>query len=141
MNDSKKKQPAPSIAETDDVGRLFARLGSTGAEGYSNFEPNRLPVRETSPASSPAEPVAMAATAPGPIAARAVEVEDAPPVMPAQQPASPILATIHTLRADPAPRAESAAVAGTPLADLFQRLLQAESRPAAAGPLRRMFSR
>lgn len=125
MNDKHKQVPQ---AEVDDVDRLFARLGSNGAEGYRDFEPGRLPVREPA-VDAPREP-AIAVT-PEPAAAAA-----APDAA-----TTPILATIRPLRPEPPSRLVAVAGADTPLADMFQRLLQAESQPAAAGPLRRMFGR
>jgi len=132
MNDKKKQSLPPEI---DDVGRLFARLGSGGAEGYWDFEPNRLPVREQPVPPALPEPVAAA------VAPTAAAQAEAPVAVTAPQPVSSILATIHPLRVEPAPRPVASVAAGTPLADMFQRLLKAESRPVAAGPLRRMFSR
>jgi len=137
MNNKNKK---PQEEALDDVDRLFARLGSQGAEGYLDFTPGKLPARETAPQAAPAAPV-QAAPPPLKPASAASAAEPVPP------PSPPILASIRPLRAEPAPMpvqrlsAVAAAAPASPLGELFRRLLQAEAAPVTAGPLRRMFGR
>jgi len=131
---SDKKNKLASQEAFDDVDRLFARLGSKGADGYRDFTPGKLPERE------PVSQVGSQAAAPPPVPApaRAVVPDPLPP------PAPPILASIRPLRAEPAQRLAAvvpAANLASPLGELFQRLLQAEATPTAASPLRRMFGR
>lgn len=129
MNKNKNKQTQDQAL--DDVDRLFARLGSMGADEYRDFSPGKLPAREAAPAAK-AEPAVDVTLAPAAAAADPV-----PPPSPS------ILASIRPLRAEPAPVQRLLAVAApaSPLGDLFQRLLRAETAPVAAGPLRRMFGR
>lgn len=132
---SKHKNSQAQDQALDDVDRLFARLGSQGADAYRDFSPGKLPERAPAPAAT-AEPATAAAeelTAP-------TAAEPAP--LPSPPPAPPILASIRPLRAEaaPAPRQVTMAAADSPLGDLFQRLLRAEAAPVAPGPLRRMFS-
>lgn len=138
MNDKNKQTQEEAF---DDVERLFARLGSKGADEYRDFVPGRLPARE-----------AAAQAAPTPAPVEAGEVPEAaavePPALPVPPPSPPILASIRPLRAEPAPSPVQVQVqerpAGAPATELdalFQRLLQADAAPVAAGPLRRMFGR
>ncbi|HVJ39256.1 MAG TPA: hypothetical protein VM687_15830 [Stenotrophomonas sp.] len=133
MNKNKNSQAQDQAL--DDVDRLFARLGSQGADAYRDFSPGKLPAREKV---APAD-----ATAAETLTAPDVAPAAAPDALPSPPPAPPILASIRPLRADPAPAQRLVAVAApdSPLGDLFQRLLRADAAPAAAGPLRRMFSR
>ena len=130
MNKNKNKQTQDQAL--DDVDRLFARLGSKGADEYRDFSPGKLPAREAAPAAK-AEPAVEVTLAP------AAAADPVPP------PSPPILASIRPLRPDPAPaptqRLVAVAAPASPLGDLFQRLLRAEAAPVAAGPLRRMFGR
>jgi hypothetical protein len=135
MNKHKNKGSQAQDQALDDVDRLFARLGSQGADAYRDFSPGKLPSREPAPAAK-AEPAAEELTAPV-AAAEPAPLPSPPP------PAPPILASIRPLRAEPAPTQRPVAVAApdSPLGDLFQRLLRADVAQPPAGPLRRMFSR
>jgi hypothetical protein len=133
MNDKNKHAQEEAF---DDVDRLFARLGSKGADEYRDFVPGRLPAREAAVVSEPVVVADVQAIPAG------VVIE--PPALPVPPPSPPILASIRPLRAEPVPPASVERPAGAPvnaLDQLFQRLLQADAAPAAAGPLRRMFGR
>ncbi|MDG2525694.1 hypothetical protein P6166_10040 [Stenotrophomonas sp. HITSZ_GD] len=138
MNDKHKQTQDEAF---DDVDRLFARLGSKGADEYRDFVPGRLPAREAAAPATPAPAVETAEAVDVPAAA-AVE----PPALPVPPPSPPILASIRPLRAEAAAsqvqvQPRPAGAPATELDALFQRLLQADAAPAAAGPLRRMFGR
>lgn len=111
-------------SKNDDVGRLFDKLGSAGAGLYQDFEPNRLPNARSN--------------------AQGVPVSALEPAVP--QP--PPLAAVRALRPEPlaavaaaAPVMARPAEAQTPLTDLFNRLLQAETAAPSSGVLKRMFGR
>ena len=123
------KQNEPGSRQNDDVGRLFDKLGSGGAGLYQDFEPGRLPAGRSS-AGSTAPQASMAPPAAAPVAA------------------PPPLAAVRSLRPEVAAVAapvEGAAsepgAAATPLAELFQRLLQADTAAPSSGVLKRMFAR
>lgn len=130
---SKHKNSQAQDQALDDVDRLFARLGSQGADAYRDFSPGKLPARAPAATAEPATAAAEELTVPA-------AAEPAP--LPSPPPAPPILASIRPLRAEAAPasRQVTMAAADSPLGDLFQRLLRAETAPVAPGPLRRMFS-
>lgn len=136
MNDKHKQAQEEAL---DDVDRLFARLGSKGADEYRDFVPGKLPTREAAVEALqvPVEAVKSAeAKAPE---APAVE----PPSMP-PPPSPPILAAIRPLRTEQVQVQVQKSPVGAPATELdalFQRLLQADAAPAASGPLRRMFGR
>ncbi|MCI2244923.1 hypothetical protein L3067_09965 [Xanthomonas sp. PPL568] len=130
------KKSKQTGAETgDDVSSLFAKLGSSGATAYQDFSADRL---------SAVEPVAVPAPAPAvpapvlSVVRAAVEPRPAAPspVAPPPAPAAP---------AAPAPAAAVAGTgSGTPLQQLFQRLLEAGREaavPAPGGPLKRFLTR
>jgi hypothetical protein len=121
----------------DDVDRLFARLGSKGADEYRDFVPGKLPAREVAAAApeAPADAVKVPEAA---VAAESPALPMPPP------PSPPILASIRPLRAEQVQVQVQKSPVGAPATELdalFQRLLQADAAPAAAGPLRRMFGR
>lgn len=96
---------------TDDISRLFERFGA-GAD-----------VKSYQPFSHPDLP------------------QRARPMEPAAQDAPAATALLHRLRPVETGRSEPAAGADTPLAKLFQRLLQDGAEMHDAGPLRHLFPR
>ncbi|MBO9882603.1 hypothetical protein [Xanthomonas sp. D-109] len=130
------KKSKQTGAETgDDVSSLFAKLGSSGATAYQDFSADRLSAAE--PAAAP--PAAPAAPAPVLSVVRAaIEPRPAAPVPAAPLPMAPAAA------AAAAPAAGTAAATGTPLQQLFQRLLEVGREatvPAPGGPLKRFLNR
>ncbi|MET0550080.1 MAG: hypothetical protein ABW002_12515 [Xanthomonas sp.] len=130
------KKSKQTGAETgDDVSSLFAKLGSSGATAYQDFSADRLSAAE--PAAAPAAP---AAPVPVLSVVRAA-VEATPAALP---PAAP-LPVAPAAPAAPAPVAAGmAAASGTPLQQLFQRLLEAGREaavPPPGGPLKRFLNR
>lgn len=112
MSNNKKSQ---DVAGSDDISGLFERFGAhADARRYQPFDHPDLPRR--------AEPVAGSAPPPLPDAPAAV--------MP-----------LRKLRPVEASDPEPVAGTDTPLARLFQRLLQDGAEVRAAGPLRRLFPR
>ncbi|UYC11484.1 hypothetical protein [Xanthomonas sp. CFBP 8445] len=133
------KKSKQTGAETgDDVSSLFAKLGSSGATAYQDFSADRLSAME--PVAVPPPPPAPAVPAPVLSVVRAaVEPRPTAPLPVAPPPPAP---------AAPAAPAPAAAVAGTgsgtPLQQLFQRLLEAGREaavPAPGGPLKRFLTR
>ncbi|WP_295936610.1 hypothetical protein [uncultured Xanthomonas sp.] len=137
------KKSKQTGAETgDDVSSLFAKLGSSGATAYQDFSADRLSAAEpaAAPPAAPAAPV-PAAPAPAPVLSvvrAAIESKPAAPVPAAPLPVAPAAA------AAAAPAAGTAAATGTPLQQLFQRLLEVGREaavPAPGGPLKRFLNR
>ncbi|MCW0394224.1 hypothetical protein NG829_17590 [Xanthomonas sacchari] len=125
------KKSKQTGAETgDDVSSLFAKLGSSGATAYQDFSADRLSAAEPAAAPPPAAP------APAPVLSvvrAAVEPRPAAPlpVAPAA-PAAPVSAAVI------------GTATGTPLQQLFQRLLEVGREaavPAPGGPLKRFLNR
>lgn len=117
-------------AETgDDVSSLFAKLGSSGATAYQDFSATRLSAVESA---APA-PVLSVVRAP-------VEPRPAAPL-----PVAPVAPVAPAVPVAPAPVAATAGMGtGTPLQQLFQRLLEAGREaavPAPGGPLKRFQNR
>ncbi|KAB7765984.1 MULTISPECIES: hypothetical protein [Xanthomonas] len=126
------KKSKQTGAETgDDVSSLFAKLGSSGATAYQDFSADRLSAAEPAAAAPP-----PAAPAPAPVLSvvrAAVEPRPAAPlpVAPAA-PAAPVSAAVI------------GTATGTPLQQLFQRLLEVGREaavPAPGGPLKRFLNR
>ncbi|MCW0413366.1 hypothetical protein NG831_18330 [Xanthomonas sacchari] len=126
------KKSKQTGAETgDDVSSLFAKLGSSGATAYQDFSADRLSAAEPAAAAPP-----PAAPAPAPVLSvvrAAVEPRPAAPlpVTPAA-PAAPVSAAVI------------GTATGTPLQQLFQRLLEVGREaavPAPGGPLKRFLNR
>ncbi|MDQ1094608.1 hypothetical protein QE400_004021 [Xanthomonas sacchari] len=114
-------------AETgDDVSSLFAKLGSSGATAYQDFSATRLSAVES------AAPAPVLSVVRGPVEPRPAAPLPVAPVAPAVPVA-------------PAPVAATAGMGtGTPLQQLFQRLLEAGREaavPAPGGPLKRFQNR
>ncbi|MET7142953.1 hypothetical protein M3S04_11105 [Xanthomonas sp. PPL139] len=131
------KKSKQTGAETgDDVSSLFAKLGSSGATAYQDFSADRLSAVEPAAVAPPAPAV------PAPVLSvvrAAVEPRPGAPLPVAPLPLAPV--------APPAP-APAAVVAGTgsgtPLQQLFQRLLEVGREaavPAPGGPLKRFLNR
>lgn len=126
---SKKTDHAGADA-ADDISSLFAKLGSQGASAYQDFSGARLsapaPAAVESPAAVPLPPVA-----PVPAPALSVVRVPAEPWPAMAPPARPVAA-------EPAP-----ASTATPLARLFQRLLDGDRAraPAPDSPLKRFQNR
>ena len=163
-----KNKTTKTPAGHDDVSGLFARLGGQASEGYHDFAYTQLAPRaacnsaesdvDATKAAAPAATVAQAAT-PAPAPAPAIAQTPVMHVAPAALSAVPAVMTPETPHADadavaplrklrqpdaPAVRAVPAesVQAGTPLQQLFQRLLQTDA-PAAthSSPLKRLRSR
>ncbi|MCW0371838.1 hypothetical protein [Xanthomonas sacchari] len=126
------KKSKQTGAETgDDVSSLFAKLGSNGATAYQDFSADRLSAAEPAAAAPP-----PAAPAPAPVLSvvrAAVEPRPAAPlpVAPAA-PAAPVSAAVI------------GTATGTPLQQMFQRLLEVGREaavPAPGGPLKRFLNR
>ncbi|MBB5884918.1 hypothetical protein DYQ93_03290 [Xanthomonas sp. LMG 8992] len=130
------KKSKQTGAETgDDVSSLFAKLGSSGATAYQDFSAERLNAAE--PAAAPPAPAAPAPVLS--VVRAAIEPKPAalsPAALLPMAPAAPAVAV-------PAVTAASAAT-GTPLQQLFQRLLEVGREaavPAPGGPLKRFLNR
>ncbi|MCW0401563.1 hypothetical protein NB688_004104 [Xanthomonas sacchari] len=126
------KKSKQTGAETgDDVSSLFAKLGSNGATAYQDFSADRLSAAEPAAAAPP-----PAAPAPAPVLSvvrAAVEPRPAAPL-----PVAPAAA------AAPVSAAVIGTATGTPLQQLFQRLLEVGREaavPAPGGPLKRFLNR
>lgn len=122
------KKSKQTGAETgDDVSSLFAKLGSSGATAYQDFSADRLSAAEPA-AAPPAAPAAPVPAAPAPVLSvvrAAIEPRPAAPVPAVTLPMTP-------------------AATGTPLQQLFQRLLEVGREatvPAPGGPLKRFLNR
>ncbi|MBB5877085.1 MULTISPECIES: hypothetical protein [Xanthomonas] len=128
------KKSKQTGAETgDDVSSLFAKLGSSGATAYQDFSADRLSAAEPAAATPPPAPAA-----PAPVLSVVRAAIEARPA--ALSPAAPLPLT----PAAPAPAAAAGAATGTPLQQLFQRLLEAGREaavPAPGGPLKRFLNR
>ncbi|KAA8918161.1 hypothetical protein CEK64_19200 [Xanthomonas sontii] len=126
------KKSKQTGAETgDDVSSLFAKLGSSGATAYQDFSADRL---------SAAEPAAAAPPPPAPAPAPVLSVVRAA-VEP--RPAAP-LPVAPAAPAAPVSAAVIGTATGTPLQQLFQRLLEVGREaavPAPGGPLKRFLNR
>lgn len=155
MKDKTTKTPAGH----DDVSGLFARLGGQASEGYHDFAYTQLAPRaagnsaesdvDATKAAAPAATVAQAATpAPAPAPAPAIAqtpvmhvapaaLSAVPAVMAPEAPHADAAAPLRKLRQPDAPA--EPVQAGTPLQQLFQRLLQTDA-PAAthSSPLKRL---
>ncbi|WP_295941255.1 hypothetical protein [uncultured Xanthomonas sp.] len=125
------KKSKQTGAETgDDVSSLFAKLGSSGATAYQDFSADRLSAAEPAAAAPP-----PAAPAPAPVLSvvrAAVEPRPAAPSPAAPLPAAPVSAAVI------------GTATGTPLQQLFQRLLEVGREaavPAPGGPLKRFLNR
>ncbi len=126
-----KKSKQTGVETGDDVSSLFAKLGSSGATAYQDFSADRLSAAEPAAAAPP-----PAAPAPAPVLSvvrAAVEPRPAAPlpVAPAA-PAAPVSAAVI------------GTATGTPLQQLFQRLLEVGREaavPAPGGPLKRFLNR
>lgn len=163
-----KNKTTKTPAGHDDVSGLFARLGGQASEGYHDFAYTQLAPRaagnsaesdvDATKAAAPAATVAQAATpAPAPAPAPAIAQT---PVMHVMHVAPAALSAVPAVMAPEAPHADAAAPlrklrqpdapavravpaepvqAGTPLQQLFQRLLQTDA-PAAthSSPLKRL---
>lgn len=161
-----KNKTTKTPAGHDDVSGLFARLGGQASEGYHDFAYTQLAPRaaagtaaasdvDATKAAAPAATVTPAAT-PAPAIAQT-------PVMPVMHVAPAALSAVPAVMAPEAPHADAVAPlrklrqpdapavravpaepvqAGTPLQQLFERLLQTDA-PAAthSSPLKRLRSR
>lgn len=141
---SKKTDQAGADA-ADDISSLFAKLGSQGASAYQDFSGARLSAPE--PAAAEALPFAEALPPIAPVSVPTLSVVRAPaesrPVvaLPAARPVAAEPASVAAVRpavVEPAPSA--AAAAATPLAQLFQRLLETgrDRVPTPDSPLKRL---
>ncbi|XQA65758.1 hypothetical protein ACM9XC_20440 [Xanthomonas sacchari] len=131
------KKSKQTGAETgDDVSSLFAKLGSSGATAYQDFSADRLSAAEPAAAAPP-----PAAPAPAPVLSvvrAAVEPRPAAPSPAAPLPVAP------AAPAAPVSAAVIGTATGTPLQQLFQRLLEVGREaavPAPGGPLKRFLNR
>ncbi|MEA9828747.1 hypothetical protein VDG09_13955 [Xanthomonas campestris pv. raphani] len=158
-----KNKTTKTPAGHDDVSGLFARLGGQASEGYHDFAYTQLAPRaaagnsaasdvDATKAAAPAATVAPAAT-PAPAIAQTPVVPVAPAalsavpaVMAPEAPHADAVAPLRKLRQPDAPAVRAVPAepvqAGTPLQQLFQRLLQTDA-PAAthSSPLKRLRSR
>ncbi|WP_295949236.1 hypothetical protein [uncultured Xanthomonas sp.] len=135
------KKSKQTGAETgDDVSSLFAKLGSSGATAYQDFSADRLSAAEPAAAAPP-----PAAPAPAPVLSvvrAAVEPRPAAPLPVA--PAAPAAPVSAAAPAAPVSAAVIGTATGTPLQQLFQRLLEVGREaavPAPGGPLKRFLNR
>ncbi|MFL3627034.1 hypothetical protein ABFU27_15860 [Xanthomonas campestris pv. raphani] len=163
-----KNKITKTPAGHDDVSGLFARLGGQASEGYHDFAYTQLAPRaaataaasdvDATKAAAPAATVAQAATpAPAPAPAPAIAqtpvmhvapaaLSAVPAVMAPEAPHADAVAPLRKLRQPDAPAVRAVPAepvqAGTPLQQLFQRLLQTDA-PAAthSSPLKRLRSR
>lgn len=130
-----KKSKQTGAESSDDVSSLFAKLGSSGATAYQDFSTDRLSVAEPAAAAPPPPP------APAPVLSvvrAAVETRPAAP-----SPAAPLPMALATPAA-PVSAAVTGTATGTPLQQLFQRLLEVGREaavPAPGGPLKRFLNR
>ncbi|MEA9876519.1 hypothetical protein EIQ04_11325 [Xanthomonas campestris pv. raphani] len=161
MKDKTTKTPAGH----DDVSGLFARLGGQASEGYHDFAYTQLAPRtaagnsadtdvDATKAAAPAATVAQAAIpAPAPAIAQTpvmpvapAALSAVPAVMAPEAPHADAVAPLRKLRQPDAPAVRAVPAesvqAGTPLQQLFERLLQTDA-PAAthSSPLKRLRSR
>ncbi|WP_115000265.1 hypothetical protein [Xanthomonas campestris] len=154
-----KNKTTKTPAGHDDVSGLFARLGGQASEGYHDFAYTQLAPRAAGnsaesdvDATKAAAAVAQAAT-PAPAIAQTPVMHVAPAalsavpaVMAPEAPHADAVAPLRKLRQPDAPAVRAVPAepvqAGTPLQQLFQRLLQTDA-PAAthSSPLKRLRSR
>ncbi|MCC5063046.1 hypothetical protein [Xanthomonas campestris] len=157
-----KNKTTKTPAGHDDVSGLFARLGGQASEGYHDFAYTQLAPRAAAgnsaesdvDATKAAATVAQAATpAPAPAIAQTpvmpvapAALSAVPAVMAPEAPHADAVAPLRKLRQPDAPAVRAVPAepvqAGTPLQQLFQRLLQTDA-PAAthSSPLKRLRSR
>ncbi|MCC5070498.1 hypothetical protein [Xanthomonas campestris] len=162
-----KNKTTKTPAGHDDVSGLFARLGGQASEGYHDFAYTQLAPRAAAGNSTASDGDATKAAAPAATVAQAAIPAPAPAI--AQTPVMPVapaaLSAVPAVMAPEAPHADADAVAplrklrqpdapavravpaepvqaGTPLQQLFERLLQTDA-PAAthSSPLKRLRSR
>ncbi|WDI94452.1 hypothetical protein [Xanthomonas campestris] len=165
-----KNKTTKTPAGHDDVSGLFARLGGQASEGYHDFAYTQLAPRaaagnsadtdvDATKAAAPAATVAQAAIpapAPAPAIAQTpvmhvmhvapAALSAVPAVMAPEAPHADAVAPLRKLRQPDAPAVRAVPAepvqAGTPLQQLFERLLQTDA-PAAthSSPLKRLRSR
>lgn len=158
-----KNKTTKTPAGHDDVSGLFARLGGQASEGYHDFAYTQLAPRAAAGNSAESDVDATKAAAPAatltPTATPAPAIAQTPvmPVAPAalsavsavmapEAPHADAVAPLRKLRQPDAPAVRAVPAepvqAGTPLQQLFQRLLQIDA-PAAthSSPLKRLRSR
>ncbi|MCS3845938.1 hypothetical protein GGR70_000873 [Xanthomonas campestris] len=164
-----KNKTTKTPAGHDDVSGLFARLGGQASEGYHDFAYTQLAPRAAAGNSTASDGDATKAAAPATTLTPAATPAPAPAPAIAQTPvmhvAPAALSAVPAVMAPEAPHADADAVAplrklrqpdapavravlaesvqaGTPLQQLFQRLLQTDA-PAAthSSPLKRLRSR
>ncbi|MEA9675074.1 hypothetical protein ABFU26_03930 [Xanthomonas campestris pv. raphani] len=153
-----KNKITKTPAGHDDVSGLFARLGGQASEGYHDFAYTQLAPRaaasdvDATKDAAPAATVAQAATPTPTIAQTPVmpvapaALSAVPAVMAPEAPHADAVAPLRKLRQPDAPAVRAVPAepvqAGTPLQQLFQRLLQTDA-PAAthSSPLKRLRSR
>ncbi|WP_285446389.1 hypothetical protein [Xanthomonas sp. fls2-241-TYG-148] len=160
-----KNKTTKTPAGHDDVSGLFARLGGQASEGYHDFAYTQLAPRaaagnstasdgDATKAAAPATTLTPAATpAPAPAIAQTPVMHVAPAalsavpaVMAPEAPHADAVAPLRKLRQPDAPAVRAVPAepvqAGTPLQQLFERLLQTDA-PAAthSSPLKRLRSR
>ncbi|MDL5365121.1 hypothetical protein QSH18_05845 [Xanthomonas sp. NCPPB 2654] len=128
---SKKTDQAGADA-ADDISSLFAKLGSQGASAYQDFSGARLSAPE--PAVAEALPPAEAPQPIAPVSVPTLSVVRAPAE------SRPVVALPVAKPAAAEPAASAAAAAATPLAQLFQRLLETgrDRVPTPDSPLKRL---
>ncbi|MCC5087690.1 hypothetical protein [Xanthomonas campestris] len=158
-----KNKTTKTPAGHDDVSGLFARLGGQASEGYHDFAYTQLAPRaaagnsaesdvDATKAAAPAATLTPAAT-PAPAIAQTPVMHVAPAalsavpaVMAPEAPHADAVAPLRKLRQPDAPAVRAVPAepvqAGTPLQQLFERLLQTDA-PAAthSSPLKRLRSR
>ncbi|MEA9748399.1 hypothetical protein VDF76_15605 [Xanthomonas campestris pv. raphani] len=156
-----KNKTTKTPAGHDDVSGLFARLGGQASEGYHDFAYTQLAPRAAAgtaaasdvDATKAAAPAATATPAATPAIAQTPVMHVAPAalsavpaVMAPEAPHADAVAPLRKLRQPDAPAVRAVPAepvqAGTPLQQLFQRLLQTDA-PAAthSSPLKRLRSR
>ncbi|MDC8745864.1 hypothetical protein NY751_07120 [Xanthomonas campestris] len=155
-----KNKTTKTPAGHDDVSGLFARLGGQASEGYHDFAYTQLAPRaaagiaaasdvDATKAAATATPAATPAIAQTPVMHVAPAALSAvPAVMAPEAPHADAdaVAPLRKLRQPDAPAVRAVPAepvqAGTPLQQLFQRLLQTDA-PAAthSSPLKRLRSR
>lgn len=160
-----KNKTTKTPAGHDDVSGLFARLGGQASEGYHDFAYTQLapraaagnstasdgdatkaaaPATTLTPAATPAPAPAIAQTPVVPVAPAALSA--VPAVMAPEAPHADAVAPLRKLRQPDASAVRAVPAepvqAGTPLQQLFERLLQTDA-PAAthSSPLKRLRSR
>ncbi|MBB4127998.1 hypothetical protein GGR77_003320 [Xanthomonas translucens] len=133
---SKKTDHAGADA-ADDISSLFAKLGSQGASAYQDFSGARLSAPEPAAVEPPAA-VPMPPAVPAPAPALSVVRAPVEPRLTVAAPAPRPLAAEPARASEPVP-----ASTATPLARLFQRLLDSDRAraPAPDSPLKRFQNR